>query len=181
MAAIPSFPITPRHGGKFQRMFWFALLALLAVSGVQASIFEEGDILMVQVAPDAIHFNPSPEHADYSWLVGVEWQSPSRWLVGASYFNNSFDQKCQYFYFGKSWSLDFIDDNEYLKNLYFKLTGGILLGYKEPYENKIPFNDNGVAPGIVPGLGYKFGDFNVQLNLLGGAGLMFTFGYDLFK
>ena len=166
---------------KIRELLWFVILTLLAAGSARSSIFEEGDVLMVQAAPDAIHFNPSPEHADYSWLVGAEWQFPSQWLVGAAYFNNSFDQKCQYYYFGKSWPLDLISDNEYLKNMYFKLTGGILLGYKEPYEDKIPLNNNGVAPGIVPGLGYKFGDFNVQLNLLGGAGLMFTFGYDLIK
>jgi hypothetical protein len=171
----------PSRSAKLRGLPWFFALALLTVGSARAGLFEEGDILMVQVAPDAIHFDPSPEHADWSWLVGLEWQSPSRWLVGASYFNNSFDQKCQYYYFGKSWPLDFISDNDFFKNLYFKLTGGILLGYKEPYENKIPFNHNGVAPGAVPGLGYKYGDFNVQLNLLGGAGLMFTFGYDLFK
>lgn len=166
---------------KIRELLWFVILALLTVGAARSSIFEEGDVLMVQVAPDAIHFDPSPEHADFSWLVGVEWQFPSQWLVGASYFNNSFDQKCQYYYFGKSWPLDFINDSEYFKNLYFKLTGGVLLGYKEPYEDKIPFNNNGVAPGIVPGLGYKFGDFNVQMNLLGGAGIIFTFGYDLIK
>jgi len=166
---------------KLRRLLWFVALTLLAAGSARASLFEKGDILMVQVAPDAIHFNPSPEHADYAWLVGAELLFPSRWLVGAAYFNNSFDQKCQYYYFGKSWPLDFISDNDYFKNLYFKLTGGVLLGYKEPYEDKIPFNNNGVAPGVVPGLGYQFGDFNVQLNLLGGAGLMFTFGYNLIK
>lgn len=171
----------PSRYPKLFKLIWFVVLNLVVVSSARAGLFEEGDILMVQVAPDAIHFHPSPEHADFSWLVGAELLFPSRWLVGASYFNNSFDQKCQYYYFGKSWPLDFISDNEHFKNLYFKLTGGVLLGYKEPYEDKIPFNNNGVAPGIVPGLGYKFGDFNVQLNLLGGAGIMFTFGYDLIK
>lgn len=166
---------------KLCRLLWFVALTLLATDGVQAGIFEEGDILMVQAAPNVIHFDPDPDHADYSWLVGLEWQSPSRWVAGAAYFNNSFNQKCEYIYFGKSWPLDFISDHEIFKNLYFKLTGGILLGYKEPYEDKIPFNNNGVGPGAIPALGYKFGDFNVQLNLLGGAGLMFTLGYDLFK
>jgi hypothetical protein len=156
-------------------------LALLTAGSTSAAFFKEGYTLMVQAAPDAIHFNPSPEHADSSWLVGAELQFPSRWITGAAYFNNSFDQKCQYYYFGKSWSFDSISQNKFFKNLYFKLTGGVVLGYKEPYENKIPLNNNGIAPGIVPGLGYQIGDFNVQLNLLGGAGLMFTFGYDLLK
>ena len=166
---------------KLHKLLWFVALTLFAAGSARAGLFEEGDILMVQAAPDAIHFNSDPEHADYSWLVGLEWQSPSRWLVGAAYFNNSFGQKCEYIYFGKSWPLDFISDHAIFKNLYFKLTGGLLLGYKEPYEDKIPFNNDGVAPGAAPSLGYKYGDFNVQLNLLGNAGLMFTFGYDLIK
>ena len=155
-----------------------AALALLAAGGARADIFEPGDLLTLQVAPGAIHYSYSADHAKYSWLVGLEWQSPEHWLIGAAYFNNSFDQKCEYFYGGKVWTLDFISDAEIFKSLYFKLTGGLLLGYKEPYENKIPFNNNGVAPGIVPGLGYKYENFSVQLDALGTAGLMFTFGYD---
>ncbi|MDG4553903.1 MAG: hypothetical protein P9E24_06605 [Candidatus Competibacter sp.] len=165
-----------RRGAVAWAMSGFAALALLATGVVRAGLFDEGGVLMVQGAPGVIHFSHDPEHADYSWLVGAEWQTPSRWVVGAAYFNNSFDQKCQYYYFGKFWPLESIDGN-----LYFKLTGGVLLGYKEPYENKIPYNHDGVAPGAVPGLGYRFGDFNVQLNLLGTAGAMFTVGYDLFK
>ena len=180
MVPTPASPI-PSRPAKLRRLPWFITLALLTAGSARAGLFEEGDILMIQAAPGVIHFNSDPEHADYSWLVGLEWQSPSRWLVGAAYFNNSFDQKCEYIYFGKSWSLDFVSDSELFKSLYFKLTGGILLGYKEPYEDKIPFNNNGVAPGVAPTLGYKFGDFNVQMNLLGGAGIMFTFGYDLLK
>jgi len=153
-----------------------ALLLLLVAHSARSDIFEEGGRLMLQVAPGVIHFDPDPEHTDYSWLVGLEWQSPSRWLVGASYFNNSFNQKSQYFYFGKSWPLNSISEN-----LYFKLTGGLLLGYKEPYEDKIPLNNDGIAPGAVPALGYKYGDFSFQLNLLGSSALMFTFGYDLLK
>jgi hypothetical protein len=176
MLSIPPSLIGSLHFAAFRLWIGFVVLVLSAASSAQASIFEEGDILMVQVAPDAIHYNSSPDHADFSWLIGLEWQSSSRWLVGASYFNNSFDQKCEYFYFGKSWPLEFISSN-----VYFKLTGGLLLGYKEPYEDKIPFNNDGVAPGVVPALGYQYGDFNVQINALGGAGIMFTFGYNLIK
>ena len=181
MTATSPSPIRLRRYSESRWRGWIALLALLAAGQVRAGVFQEGDVLMLQAAPGAIHFNSDPEHADFSWLVGLEWQSASRWLVGASYFNNSFDQKCEYIYFGKSWPLDFVSDNEIFKNLYVKLTGDLLLGYKEPYEDKIPFNDNGVAPGLVPSLGYQHGDFNVQLNLLGGAGLMFTFGYNILK
>lgn len=132
------------------------------------------DVLMVQAAPDAIHFRPDSGHAKYSWLVGGEWQRPSRWLAGYAYFNNSFDQKSHYIYGGRWWPL-----HEGDPGWYFKLTGGLILGYKGPHEDKIPFNHNGVAPGLIPGLGFKAGRANVQFNLLGTAGMMITFGYDL--
>ncbi len=169
-------PVLQRLMASLQRRRLLPLLALLAAGASQANVFEDGDLLMVQVAPGVIHYSHDPDHADYSWLVGLEWQSASRWLAGAAYFNNSFDQKSQYIYFGKSWPLDSI-----YENLYFKLSGGLLLGYKEPYEDKIPINRDGVGLGAAPSIGYKFGDFNVQLNLLGTAGVMFTFGYDLIK
>lgn len=133
-----------------------------------------GNIVMVQGAPGMIHVNKNPEHVRYSWLVGVEWQHTSHWLAGYSYFNNSFGQKSQYIYGGYWWPIPAIGPNWYAK-----LTGGLLLGYKQPYEDKVPFNHKGKSPGAVPGLGYKMGRFNAQLNLLGGAGLMLTVGYDL--
>lgn len=175
-------PERSRRDRRFQG--WLPLLPLmllLAVGSARAGLFQDGDVLMIQAAPDTIHFDPDPDHAKYSWLIGLEWQAPSRWLAGAAYFNNSFDQKSQYLYVGKFWTLDAISDRPFMKDFYFKLTGGVVLGYKEPYEDKIPLNHNGVAPGIIPGLGYKFGDFSIQANLLGNAGLMFTFGYDLLK
>ena len=131
--------------------------------------------LMVQVAPDTIHFNPSPEHTKYSWLVGAEYIWPNRWLAGYAYFNNSFGQKSHYIYGGRTWRLS----DDVSRYWYLKLTGGVILGYRDPYENKIPFNNEGVGPGLIPGVGYQYDRFNVQLNLLGTAGLMFTFGYDL--
>jgi hypothetical protein len=129
---------------------------------------------MLQVSPATLHFHSRDEYTGHPWLAGVEWQSSSRWLLGAAYFNNSFNQKSQYLYAGKSWPLDSIDSR-----LYFKLSGGLLRGYKEPYDHKIPFNDNGKALAAIPALGYKVGNFNAQLNLLGAAGIMFTFGYDI--
>ncbi len=133
-----------------------------------------GSTLMVQGAPAMVHFRPSDEHVKYSWLVGAEWIHPSHWLGGYSFFNNSFGQKSHYLYAGYWWPI-----GAFGPNWYAKLTGGVLYGYKEPYEDKVPFNHNGISPGIVPALGYKAGRFNVQLNLLGGAGVMVTMGYDL--
>jgi len=149
-----------------------SLAAEAATSGGDAS----GDVLMVQLSPYSIHFNKGPEHTGDPWLVGVEWQDRSRWLAGYSYFNNSFDQKCHYIYGGYSWG--FSDRHP---NWYLKVTGGLLYGYKEPFEDKLPVNYNGLAPVIIPGLGYKVDRFNVQLNILGANGFMLTFGYDLLR
>ncbi len=153
-----------------------SITTCLAADSARPDPDSSGNILMIQVAPGAIHFDSDPAHADFSWLVGVEWQKPSHWLAGYSYFNNSFDQKSQYIYAGYWWSI-----SEKNPNWYVKLTGGVILGYKEPYEDKIPFNHNGVAPGIVPALGYKMKRFNAQVNLLGTSGLMVTVGYDLIR
>ncbi len=46
-------------------------------------------------------------------------------------------------------------------------------------RKKIPYNHDGVAPGLLPSLGYKRGPWNAQLNILGFAGLMVTVGYDI--
>ena len=50
---------------------------------------------------------------------------------------------------------------------YFKLTGGLLHGYKEPYDDKIPLNDLGVAPAILPTLGFQYKFFVAEANLAG--------------
>jgi hypothetical protein len=160
--------------------FWLtALMAaapLLFADTTSTESRPTGSIVMIQAAPGVIHFNPSPAHADYSWLVGVEWQHHSQWVAGFSYFNNSFGQKSQYYYGGYWWRL-----SEGNPNWYFKLTGGLLVGYKDPYEDDVPFNHNGYSPGVVPAVGYKWNRFNVQLNLLGTAALMVTVGYDLIR
>jgi len=153
-----------------------AITPALAADATTPAPAASRSIIMVQAAPGVIHFNPSEEHTDWSWLVGVEWQHPSRWLAGFSYFNNSFGQKCQYYYGGYVWRF-----SEQHPNWYFKLTGGLLYGYKEPYEDKVPFNHNGYSPGVIPAVGYKMNRFNVQLNLLGNSAVMVTVGYDLFR
>ena len=148
----------------------------VAAGAAESDLLSPGDVIMIQAAPNVIHFHPSDEHVKYSWMVGVEWERASRWLAGYSYFNNSFGQKCHYLYGGKWWPIGEIDSK-----WYFKVTGGLIIGYKDPYEDKIPINSNGIGPAIVPGLGYRFNRFNVQANLLGVSGLMITVSYDLFR
>ena len=150
--------------------------AIAAVSPARAA--DEGGRVTVQFAPGSVHYHASADYSNSSvWLVGAEYQRRDRYLAGYAYFNNSFGQKAQYAYGGRTWALG-AEDASYW---YLKLTGGVIVGYREPYEDKIPYNHNGIAPGIVAGIGHQFDRFNVQLNVLGTSGLMLTFGCDLVR
>jgi hypothetical protein len=58
----------------------------------------------------------------------------------------------------------------------FKLTGGLLHGYKEPYDDKIPLNNLGVAPAAIPALGYHQKSFFVEFVQLGFSAGMINIG-----
>lgn len=125
-------------------------------------------------APYVYHYDYDPAHNNQPDLIGLEWSPPRSFLdYGAAYFRNSFDQPSVYAYAGKRW---FIGDGE--QGTYFKLTGGLLYGYRGEYERKVPFNENGFALAIIPGIGYQYRAFNTQIGLLGTSGLVLTFGYD---
>lgn len=154
-----------------------ATIALIAcTSNAGAGVFAEGDSIMLQAGPYVYHRSDDPDHNNAPLLVGVEWESASRWEIGASYFENSFYQPCLYVYLGRRWFLRPTDDGPYLK-----LTGGPLYGYKDEYEDKIPLNYNGLGLAILPAIGYQHGRANVQLVTLGTAGIMLTFGYEFWK
>ena len=131
---------------------------------------------MLQIGPYVYHRSDEPSHNDVPLLVGVEWESASRWEIGASYFQNSFYQPCMYIYAGRRWFLGSADEG-----FYAKLTAGPLYGYKDPYEDKIPLNSNGIGLAIIPGVGYQYGRASAQLVILGTAAVMLTFGYDFGK
>jgi hypothetical protein len=117
------------------------------------------------------HFDPDPDHVNDQNLVGVEAEFRNRWLAGAAAFDNSFGQPSQFLYVGKSWP---IAGSEYF---YFKLMGGLLHGYKEPYEDKIPLNGLGIAPAIVPAVGARYRWAFGEVNLGGLAVVTVTAGF----
>lgn len=93
-----------------------ATLAFLAcTSNADAGVFAKGDSIMLQAGPYVYHRTDKPHHNNTPFLVGVEWESASRWEFGASYFENSFYQPCIYVYLGKRWFLRPTDDGFYLK------------------------------------------------------------------
>ena len=152
----------------------FLVLALFLVT-TPAVAWQEGDKLHLQFGAYT-HFG-GDDNEDYEGppIVGnFELNKESNWLFGLTLFNNSFGQFSQYLYVGKKWQLP-----KLYEHLHVKLTGGLLHGYVDEYEDKVPFNNNGFSPGIVPSVGVKKGRWAFDMMALGGAGLLFAVGYDI--
>ncbi len=94
-------------------------------------------------------------------------------FCGLALFRNSFGQPSAYIYVGQQW-------NNLMGNpqLFAKVSAGLIYGYKGKYQHKIPFNDYGIAPAIIPSVGYSFTrDDSLQVMVLGTAGLLFSYGH----
>jgi hypothetical protein len=130
--------------------------------------------LALQFGPYVHHWDHDPDHNNTPGLLGLEYQSPTRWVAGGAWFRNSYEQASEYYYAGRSWPIEAVSPN-----LYVKVTAGALLGYSGEYEDKIPFNRKGVAFAVIPALGYQYDRYNAQVALLGTAGFMITFGVEL--
>ena len=60
------------------------------------------------------------------------------------------------------------------------MDAGILYGYTGEYKRKVPLNYNGFSPGVTVGIGWRYSrPVAGQVYLLGTAGLMFLFSYEL--
>ncbi len=117
------------------------------------------------------HFHYDAAHDDHQHLILGEWNITEEWLVGAGVFDNSFGQASQYVYGGFRFR-PFAS----LQPLYLKLSAGLVHGYTGQYQNKIPYNSSGIAPVIVPSVGYCFNRFCSELVIFGTAGALVTFG-----
>lgn len=118
------------------------------------------------------HFEPKPEHNNQQGLLNVERYFDQGLLAGGAYFRNSFDQPTQYYYVGKRYMLPYTGEK-----LYAKITGGLLYGYKDEYQDRIPLNGYGIAPALLPALGMRGKTFGGELVMFGTAGAMLTFGF----
>ena len=149
------------------------LLALAALSPgiLWADIFEKGDSILVQTSLYTLHFDPDEDHTNNQRLLAVELDKASRWVFGFAAFRNSFDQPSQYLYAGYSWVIPKTRDMTY-----FKITGGLLHGYKGEHQDAIPFNSSGIAPAILPSFGFKYRWFSSELMIFGTAGMMLSAG-----
>ena len=152
------------------------LMLLVACTNLQAQESENDDWSVkswsIMTSLYTKHFDPEPDHVNNQKLIGVEANFNNGWLAGASVFDNSFGQSSQFVYMGKTWAIRESDE------WFFRLRGGLLHGYKEPYEDKIPLNGLGVAPAIIPSIGYKYRSFVGELNIAGVAAAMITVGFE---
>ena len=137
------------------------------------------DRFYFQTSLKTVHWNPSPEHNNNQKLIYGEWRLEERWLggqvlVGASAFDNSFYQPSQFVFGGLLWR-----PFDSAPAAYVKLAAGVVHGYKDEYQDKIPFNNSGYAPAIIPAVGYCYHRVCSEMVIFGTAGLMWTLGVTL--
>jgi hypothetical protein len=117
------------------------------------------------------HFHPSPEHNNHQGLINLEWNYDKHFVVGGATFSNSYNQDTQLVYWGAKFRpLDSTPD------LYVKVVGGLIHGYKDQYQDNIPLNNYGTAPVILPAVGYCYKHLCTEVIVFGTAGAMWTAG-----
>ncbi len=127
----------------------------------------------VAVSPLTQHFRYSEEHQRVL-AVALERQRHDGWLAGGSHFTNSFGQPSAYLYLGRRLDLPFGPPG-----LFGQVSGGLLYGYRGRFEDKVPLNNNGFAPGALLTLGWQFDRRNAAaVHLLGDAGVMLQLSWD---
>jgi len=121
-------------------------------------------------------FSPYTHHYVYDSahkpvvMVGLEREHPDAKVDGVAFFSNSFGQPTVYVY---PWGGVYKDVGG-ISRLSVKWTAGFLYGYRGQYEDKVPFNHNGLSPAVIPAVSYELNSgWAAQVNVLGTAGLMF--------
>ena len=117
------------------------------------------------------HFHPSPEHNNRQELIHLEWNYDKNLVVGGAAFKNSYNQDTQLVYWGAKFRP--LDSTP---NLYIKVIGGLIHGYKNQYQDNIPLNNFGTAPVVLPSIGYCYKHFCTEVIVFGTAGAMWTAG-----
>jgi len=167
-----------RHAKVIRACLAFALLLFSTLIYAEEDTVPEADESSgwkisgwgIQTSLYTKHWDPDPDHTNHQKLIGPELFFENNYLVGLAIFRNSFDQPSQFLYIGKTWSLF------RSRYFYFKLVGGLLHGYKEPFEDKIPFNGLGVAPAILPSFGFRYKHIMLEAQIAGTAAITITGG-----
>jgi hypothetical protein len=161
------------HFARCSRCFVSALLFALALQGAAAQSARNGQ-LEFNFSPYTYHFSPSPDHKPV-WLLGLTQVQEDGTLIAGAVFSNSFGQPSGAVQYGRRYLHPFGHERWYVQ-----WTAGVMYGYVEPYQNKVPLNYKGFSPVIVPSAGYQFTrKLSGELMLLGNSALMFQLAYDL--
>jgi hypothetical protein len=105
--------------------------------------------------------------------VALEWVAPrhaflgaDRSLLGLSLFDNSYGQFSQSVYAGLEWDWTRFAGGD----VFLALSAGLVHGYKEPYEDKLPLNNAlGVGVTLVPSIGWQREGLGFAASLVGSA------------
>lgn len=119
-----------------------------------------------------MHYRDDPEHHERPGLIALDY-SPAETdvFIGGATFLNSFRQRSTYAYAGKRYGA--MDSPFYLQ-----LTAGLLSGYRGEHRDKIPLNRFGVAPAVIPSVGFEHNGYRGEVFVLGNSGLLFGWGVD---
>lgn len=121
---------------------------------------------LVQVSVYTRHFHPKPHHNNHQELFGIERNRDDSYVWGAATFMNSFDQRSVIAYAGKRFDYPGTP-------FYSRLTFGLIHGYRGEYQDKVPFNNLGVGPVILPSIGVHYKGVQSDVVFLGlNAGLV---------
>ena len=155
----------------------FALLLLCApIAGFADDAKHQDDFFdhYYLQAGTYMHYTDSDDYTGSKIFTSIEGVKSNDWLYGLALFDNSFGQFSQYIYTGTSWNY-----HGKFEGFHTKLTAGFIHGYRGDYKDKIPLNNLGIGPAIIPGIGYDNGKYGADIIMLGGAGLLFTVGTHL--
>lgn len=135
--------------------------------------WETGSNWRLMTSPYTYHYSRDAEHR-HVYMLGLERHRADGFLFGGTYFRNSFGQPSGYLYLGQRF-----DQVAGVEPLFAQVTGGVLYGYKAPFNHKVPLNYRGFSPGLVPSLGWRFTPhLSAQLDFLGNSALMFQVSAD---
>ena len=166
-AFVSAFGLGAAHAADGGLSDWQPCPDSLAVDG-GAEPTKKWDLT---ISPYTHHWTNNPEHKQVI-LVALDSHVRGGRFCGLALFTNSFGQGSAYAYVGQQW--DGLFGNP---KLFTKLSAGFLYGYRGEYKEKIPFNNYGIAPAIIPSLGYAFtSKDSAQVFVLGNAGLLFAYG-----
>lgn len=123
--------------------------------------------------PRVFHFTSNRDYVDWNHIVAVEHITSrhTRWGAdrthfGLSLFDNSFGQFSQSVYVGLEWDWRPLGNGA----LFYSLSPGLVHGYKEPWENRVPLNKQlGVGVTVVPAIGWQAERLGFAASLTGSA------------